>query len=240
MVANPYLKNYEHTKDIDRFFEYDDTQKSMTFIGSSLVVYIPKRYEVHNLLTIADTVTTLGIVDLIINDTYQAGLLMLTTIEIEPDDIATIMIGDLQYIKLTLSQGSKFICNTERIADSSIVYAVWMEFITRGKLIYNISYDALATLFDRSYAMCDQRINVDHVVFEIIYSHLCRDPKNLAVQYRHTDMSEPFSMIALRNVGYATVSTTSRLLGSYFGQALNSSLLQTTVAHSEVEDLLRS
>jgi hypothetical protein len=151
-----------------------------------------------------------------------------------------LMLGDIQYVKLSLSNGCKFICNTERIADSAIVYAAWMEFITRGRLPYWITYDALATLFDQAKSMCDQNINVDHVVLELIFSHLCRDPDNLAIQYRHTDRAKLFKAIALRDVGYATTSTTSRLMGSYFGAALNSSLLQTTEDHSEIEDLLRS
>lgn len=240
MATTPYTKEYVHTKDIDRFFSYDDKTKSMTFEGDSLVAYIPARYSVYNLLTLADTVTSLAIMDLVINDTFHAGLLLMATIEMEPDDVTTIMVGDIQYVKLTLSTGAKFICNTERISDSAIVYAVWMEFITRGKLIFNIDYNTLATLFDQSKAMCDLNINVDHVMFEIIYSHLCRDPDNLSQQYRHTDMSKDFEFTALRDVGYATTSTTSRLLGSYFGQALNSSLLQTTTDHSQLEDLLRS
>ena len=115
-----------------------------------------------------------------------------------------------------------------------------MEFITRGKLIFNIDYDTLSTLFDQAKAMCDQKIPVDHVVFETIYSHLCRDRNNRSIQYRHTDMSEPFTMIPLRDVGYATTSTTSRLLGSYFSQALNSSLIQVSTEHSDVEDILRA
>jgi len=240
MSTTPYLKSYEKIRYIDRFFEYDAQQKCMTFIGETLEVYIPYRYQVYNLLNLADTVTTLAVVDLIINQTFQAGLLMLTTIEIEPDDVSTLMLDTIQYVKLTLSKGCRFICDTERIADSSIVYSFWMEAVARGKLPYFIGYDALATLFDQSKSMCDQDINVDHVVFEVLYSHLARDPDNQTIQYRHTKMQGPFKFIDLRNVGYATTSTTSRLMGSYFHTSLNASLLQTTTDHNDFEDLLRS
>lgn len=239
-MITPYLKEYQKIKDIDRFFEYDDRQKTMTFIGETLTVYIPARYQTYNLLNLSDTVTTLGIVDLIINDTFQAGLLMLALIEMEPDDVQTIMIGELQYVKLTLGTGCKFICNTDRIADGSIVYAVWMEFITRGNLIFNMDYTTLARLFDQTTSMCDQKIPVDHVVFEVIFSYLCRDKDNLSIPYRHTDKKKDFEMIALRNVGYATDSTTSKLLGSYFREALNSALINVSNTHSDVEDLFRS
>lgn len=240
MSKTPYLKDYQSITDLDAYFSYDAITKEMVFTGESLVVYIPKRYEVYNLLILSDTVTTLAVLDMVINDTYRAGLLMLTTIEMEPDDVTQIMIGDIPYVVLTLSQGNRFICNTERLADSSIVYAIWMEFITRGKLIYNITYDTLATLFDQSLSMCNTAISVDHVIFEVIYSHLCRDPRNLAVQYRHSDQSQGFQMIPLRSVGYATTSTTSRLMGSYFADSLNSSLIQTTTEKTDVESLLRA
>lgn len=240
MTATPYLKDYQKITDVDQFFAYNEKTKEMVFTGDSLVVYIPKRYEVYNLLTISDTVTCLAVVDLVINDTYRAGLLMLTTIEMEPEDVAQIVVDDLQYYAVTLNQGSRFICNTERIADSSIVYALWMEFITRGKLIYNIDYTTLSTLFDQSRSMCDTNINVDHVIFEVIYSHLCRSPENRTLQHRYTTMQQDFDLIALRDVGYATTSTTSRLMGSYFSSGLNSSLITTSTEHNSVEDLLRS
>lgn len=240
MSVNPYKKELIHIKDIDQFFEYNSETKEMTFIGEALEVLIPKRYEVYNYLTISDTVKTLAVLDMIINDTYHVGLLALTTIEMEADDVSTIMIGEIQFVALTLSKGSRFICNTERIADGDIVYSLWMEFITRGKLLYNIDYDTLSTLFDQAKSMCDTNIDVDHVIFETIYSHLSRDPNNLSVQYRHTDMKEAFKLISLRSVGYATTSTTSRLLGSYFGSALNSSLIQEVQERTPVEDLLRS
>lgn len=240
MAFTPYGKNYIKTKDLDAWFEFNAKTKEMTFIGDSLVVYIPKRYEVYDLLTISETVKTLAVLDLVINDTYHSGLLMLTTIEIEPDDVSNTTIGDVPFLVLTLSKGSKFICHTDRIADNTIVYALWMEFITRGKLLYNIDYDTLSRLFDQAGPMCSANLGVDHVIFEVIYAHLCRDPENLAVQYRHLETKKGFKLIPLRNVGYATTSTTSRITGSYFGAALNSSMIQTVEEKTPLESLLRS
>ena len=240
MAQTPYDKPYEHIKDIDQFFDYNEKTKEMIFTGDSLVVIVPKRYEVYNYLTIAETVKTLGVLDMIIDDKYHAGLLMLANIEIEPDDIAQIVIGELQYVTLTLSKGSRFICNTERIADGNIVYSIWREFINGGKLLYNIDYETLSTLFDQAKSMCDANLNVDHVIFEVIYSHLARDPENLSIQYRHTDMNNDFKLIPLTSVGYSTSSTTSRLLGSYFGNALNASLIQEVNVETPFENLLRS
>lgn len=240
MSNTPYTKSYEKIKDIDQFFEYNADTKEMIFNSESLVIYIPKRYEVYDQLNISDTVKTLAVFDMVIDDKYHAGLMMFVNIEIEADDISQIMIGNIQYVVLNLTKGSRFICHTEIIADDSIVYTIWMEFISRGKLIYNIDYQTLSRLFDQSKSMCNVTIPVDHAIFEVIYSHLCRDPDNLAVQYRQTDMKKPFKFVPLTNVGYSTTSTTSKLLGSYFGQSLNSALIHTNDTQTPLEGLLRS
>lgn len=240
MATTPYTKDYIHTKDIDQFFEYNAETKEMIFTSETLTIIIPKRYEVYNHLFISDTIKTIGVFDMIIDDTYHAGLMMFANIEIEADDIGQIMVGTTQYITLNLVKGSRFICNTERIADGSIVYSLWMEFISRGKLLYNIDYNTLSRLFDQSKLMCGMNIDVDHVIFEVIYSHLCRNPSNLAIQYRHTDFSQDFRFIPLTSVGYSTTSTTSKLLGSYFGMSMNSALIQTNETRTPLEDLLRS
>lgn len=239
MNVTPYTKNYEYIKDLDQFFSYDEKNKEMRFIGSELKLYIPQRYEVYDMLFIAETVKTLAVFDMVIDDKYHAGLLMLATIEIEPDDVSNTIVDGIPFLVLTLSKGARFICHTERIADNTIVYSLWMEFITRGKLLYNIGYEALSTLFDQAGPMCGANLNVDHVIFEVIYAHLCRDPENRSIQHRHSD-NKDFKLIPLRDVGYATTSSSSKLIGSYFREALNSALIQTSETRHPFEDLLRS
>jgi len=237
MSARPYNTEYAKITDIDKYFEVRGME--MIFIGEELHVYIPMRYEVYQLLDISDTVTTLGIVDLVINNTYRAGLALLSSIEIDPDEISYLTVDSYSYVVLTLTKGSRFICRTDIVKDKSIVYAMFMEFITRGKWLHIFDYDAIAGLFDQAKAMCDASFPVDHAILEVIYSHLARDPKNISVQYRHTDMSGDFEMIPLRSVSYATTSTTSRLMGSYFNDALNAALVSPNEEHHPFEDLLR-
>ena len=239
-MSRPYSKNYIHIKDVDKYFKIDEKSKTMIFTGKKLVVYIQSRWEVHGYLEINDTVSTIGIADLIIDDTYQANLFMLAKIEIAPSEMSTVTVDGLQYQVLTLHTGDRFLCNTEVVKDSKIAYILYVEYISRANMIYTMDYEHLAFLFDQSKPICGANLKVDHVIFEMIYSHLSRDNEKLSIQYRHTDMSKPMKFISIRNISYAPTSTTASMVGSYFSEGLNSSLLaDPSESHSLVEDLLR-
>ena len=238
-VENPYRKAYTKIQNIDAFFAYDPEAHTMRFMGESLEARVPKRFETYNLLQIHDAVDTVGVMDLIIDDTYQAGLHLLAKITTHPTEISNITIQNVEYMVLTYTTGDLFIANTQIVKNSNIIYALYVEFITRGNIIYTMGYDDIAWLFDSSKKVTGSAIPVDHVIFEMIYSHLARTQENKFIQYRHTDMSGPFSFIALRSVGYAPDSSTSRMLGSYFDDGLNSNLVYENDERHPVEDLLR-
>lgn len=237
--VSPYTKSYTKITDIDRFFEYDTKKKTMRFIGETLEARVSKRFETYGLLQIHNSVETIGIMDLIIDDKYQAGLNLLAKFITHPTSINTLTVYNIDYMVFSYTTGDLFIENTEVVKNSNIIYAVYVEFITRGNMMYTFSYDDIARLFDSSKAVTGSSIPVDHVIFEMMYSHLSRQANNKFIQYRHTDMKDPFSFIALRSVGYAPDSTTSRMLGSYFDEGLNSNLVNENDTRHPVEDLLR-
>jgi hypothetical protein len=232
---------YEHIKDIDRFFIYDAKEKIMVFNSEKLVVSVPTRYGSYNLLDISETVTTIAVMDLVIDDKYQASLTMLAKIEMEYSDTSRKMVDGVEYHVFTLYKGDKFMCNTELVKDSSTVFAIYSEMITKGHPIYTLNYENISHLFDKTKQISGVNLNkVDHVIFEIIYSHIARLKDNLSVQYRHTEMTEPYKFIGLRNIAYSTTSSNARILGSYFDSGLNSSLLTDVTTISPLEQLLRT
>lgn len=238
-MALPYLNPLKHITDISKFFEYDAKKHVTTFVGESLEIRVPKRFEVYGLLNITDTVETIGVMDLIIDDKYQASLHMLAVIEVEPSEISTIMVGSIQYQVMKLFHGDRFIANTQVVKKGNIIYALYEEFITRGNPIYTMKYEDLLTLFDQAGEMCGADLPVDHAIFEMIFSHLSRDANNLFTQYRHADMSGPMEFIALRSVAHAPDSTTARVIGSYYTEGLTASLLHHNEDRKPFEDLLR-
>lgn len=240
MAGSPYAKTYERvTQVMDRFFRYDAKAKTMTFVGDTLEARVPKRLESYNLLNVADTVTVLGVMDLIIDDTYNARLHMLAKFDTEPEELESVTVDGLEYMVLRYSTGARFIAKTQVVKNKDIIYAMYVEFITRGNLPYWYEYDNLAWLFDQAKSMCDAGLDVNRSIFEVINAHLARDAKSRFTQYRHTDMAGPFSFIPLRSISLAPDSTTARLTGSYFSEGLNSSLISTNTINHPFEDALR-
>lgn len=236
---SPYAYPVEKITDLDRFFLYDAEHHVMTFIGDMLEMRIPKRFEVYGLLTVAETVQTLAVCDLIIDRRYQCGLNLLATIDVAPSEVSDMTYAGVSYLVLTLQHGDRFITHTQVVKDQSIVPALYVEFITRGKSLYTLDYTQLALLFDRAKAMTGSGIGVDRVIFEMIVSHLARDAKDVFTQYRYTDMGAPMHFVRLRSVSYAPTSTSARLLGSYFDEGLTASLIHHTDENQPFEDLLR-
>lgn len=233
---NPSLK---HITDISPYFKYDEKKHTMTFIGDTLEIRIPKRFDAYGLLNITDVVECLGIMDLIIDGTYNAHLHLLALLTVEPSEVSVKMIEGQEYQILTLYNGDRFISNTVVVKNQSIVYALYVEFITRGNIIYTMGYQDLIWLFDSVKQMCDTSLPVDHAIFEMLYAHLARDGQDKFKQYRHTDMKAPFEFVGLKSVSFAPDSTTARLLGAYYADGEMASLLHTNEDRQVFEDLLR-
>ena len=239
MPNSPYAYPVESIKDIDRFFKFDPDKHTMTFIGNSLELRIPKRFETYGMLEVTETVTALAVLDMIIDEKWQCGLNLPAKIEIAPSVIGEMVYEENAYQVLHLEHGDQFIKHTQVIKDQSIIYALYVEFITRGKTIYTLDYVGLALLFDRVKQMTGSGIGVDRVLFEVIVSHLARDPDDIFKQYRYTDMSKPMHLVRLRSVSYAPTSTTARMLGSYFDDGLNASLVHHEDKEQTFENILR-
>ena len=236
----PYAKAYEHITDISRFFREDASTHTVTFIGKTLEVRIPKRFEVYGLLNISDTIQTLAVMDLIIDDTYQTSMHLLAVITMNTSATTQITIGGITYIVATLAAGDVFIANTTVVKDKSTVGGIYTEFIDRGNLPYWFTYAQLMKLFDQMNTVADAGMRIDPVIFEVSFSHLARDPKDLYRPFRYLQKPDaPFTMVGLRSVELATSSTSARLLGSYFSDGLNASLTHQVTERQPFEDLLR-
>ena len=238
MTRDAAMAGYRKIESIEKYFTIVDG--AMIFTGEKLEVRIPERYGVYSLLDIGDTVTAISIVDLIFDGKERCGSIMMAMVELDNHGLETVEIDGIPYIVVTLLNGDRFITNTRVMQNKNVVYAVFMEFMARGKLPYWIDYTTIFRLFDQSGPMCGVKIPVDHAIWEMIYSHLWRDAQNRYLQYRFTDMKGPGVMIGLTAINYATTNTSTKLIGANFPVGLNSALVQPAKNHAVVEDLLRT
>lgn len=238
---SPYAKELKPLTDISPYFRKDEKTFSMVFIGETLELRIPRKFASHGVLTIGEQVTTPGIFDMIIDDTYHAGLNLLASITIEPTDMGDMTYKGLNYLVLKLKKGDVFMTSYRVLQDQGLVYVLWTEFITNGGLPYFLSnYDDLLKLFDHVRELTGAGIGVSRSVYEGIIAHISRDATKIATQYRLTDMTKPMKLVALKSVSDAPTSTIARLNGSYFrNEGLTSALRHQVDEQQPFENILR-
>lgn len=234
-----YAHSVTPVPSIKKFFKRDETKRTVTFIGDSLQVRIPKRFQSYRMLEITDVIKALGVMDLIINEKYECSLNILGRITIIPSRYEEIVLKDVPYLVAHLEHGDIFINDTNIAQEASVIYAVFCEFVTRGKPLYTFTYEEFALVFDRVKEFVGRGLGVERSVFELIIAHIARDKKDLFKQYRHTDLKSPPVFIDLNNVSLAPTTTSSRLVGAYFEDGLTASLITTSKEKAPFEEIMR-
>lgn len=228
------------TKSLDKYLRYDPKLHTMTFTGDTLELRVQKRYSVYDLLEISDTVKTLGIMDAIVDGKNQVALTILAAFETAPSDIEETVIANIPYVILRYTKNDLFMVNTQVVQNSGVIYAVYMELISRGKLPYWFGYEDIAKVFDRVKEMTGSGIGADQVIFELEVAHLSRSVDDLSLMYRYAKPNSPMKFIPIKSVAYAPTSVMARLSGSRFDDGLAASLQLTSRVNQPLEDLYRA
>ena len=208
------------------------------FTGNLCTVRILEKLENYGCLKVTDVVNTLGVFDMEV-DGVTTGMFLVGHIEMHPSDIDTVEINGVKYVELTFRKGDVFMTTTETVKDKLSAFAVYVMYIKYANVMAAMQYEDQAMIFDRIKKTCGLGFAVDHVIYELIFAHLSRDPNDFTVPYRNTDMNEDFIRIKLSDVTHASRSTSSRVVGSYFADGINAAITNPSTTHSEIEDLLR-
>jgi len=218
---------------------FKKVNNAFVFTGKKLTVKIPRRYENYNLLKAENEVQTLAIFEMIIDDKESHGFLLPAVIIMAPSHTFNKTIDEIDFLIAEFQAGDKFMTNTQILKQPHISYAMFVEFIALGNLPKFMDYESTAFLFDRSKSICDADLRVHHSVFEMIYAHLFRDPDDLTIKFRHTNMKKKPEFIELRSVTYGTDSTTAKIIGAYMNDGINAAIVNPAHQKHELEDLLR-
>ena len=224
---------------IEKMFITDEKHDCVRFVGETLDLYIPKRYENYQFLHIGERIDCLGIFKMVINGNIECGLQLPAIISIDPTDMAWVTVDDEKFLKVTLTHGSNLMTTLHLLQNDKIYFTTWREFLSVGHLPLYINYENIAFLFDDLKETTGKGINIDHSVLEIIYAHLFRDSKDLNVFYRHTNMLEKPSTISLKAVSWGPSGTFAKIAGSYAQDGYNSAMLNQAERNSELEDMWR-
>lgn len=221
-----------------KYFELDQKQKKVFFTGDQLEIFIPDRYENFGALFVEEAIMSLAVFDMTINENIKTGFFLPAMIHIKPSVTEFVNVGANSMTKLTLYKGDQFM-TTEVVRQSQLVYNIFSEFISLGRMPDFVKYQDTLFLFDIASELTGLKFEVDHVTFEVIMSYIHRDPDDLSVQYRLTDLSKDPRLIPLRQISVLAESTSSKLLGSFFDAATDSALVNKAEESTELEEIMR-
>lgn len=229
-----------HKKSFMEYFDRTVKGGGMIFKGSMMKIFIPKRYEIHDLLSVKDTVRSLAIFQIFIaeeKDPYN--MLLPAMITMYPSDTEEKTVDDIPYVIATFNKGDVFVDSLVIIKENFVISKMFIEFFRNGHMPPWLSYDQMAEVFDIAQVTCGATLPVPHATLEMMVAQCARYPTNLNLKYRYSKQDKPPTFLGLRNVTDIRDSTTSKLVGSYVMDGINSAIVNQSQERSEVEDLLR-
>lgn len=221
-------------------FSQKDSESPVIFTGDTCTVTILQKFEeTYNCVSVGDTVTTIGVFDMVV-DGIQSGMFLCGRVEMCPSDVSRITEGNTEYIRLTFKNGDTFLKSTTVVVEPTLAFYIWLEYIKFAHVLKAMTYEEQAEMFDRIRISVGITFPVDHAVYESIFAHLSRSQDDSAVPFRNTDMKGNFVRIKLSDVAHAASSTSARIVGAYDKDGINSALVRPPDSSSQIEDLLRS
>ena len=209
-------------------------------------IYIPSRFTERSLAEVGVDNIISGIYAIVVDDLYYGVSLINAMIRIKPSSTLKVKILGVEYLEFTFKENSTVIESTTLVKTDTLVYRIYDEIISKGRVPWFVEYNDLGRIFDTAKSHANANIGLNSEVTELIVSMICRDKEDKTKYYRTTIESvsdlktKPPVYIPLRSVIYAATNTTNKLAGSYFSSAINSALVSPAERTERIEGLLRS
>lgn len=209
-------------------------------------IYIPSRFAERGLAEIGVDNYIIGIYAIVVDDKYYGVSNINAMIRIDPSYVLRVKLHGVEYFEFTFSPGSTVIMSTGLVKIDTLVYRIYDEIISKGRVPWYLDYNDLGKIFDTAKLHAGANIGQNSEVTELIVSMICRDKVDRNKYYRSTVLSaddiktRPPAYIPLRSVIYAATNTTNKLAGSYFGTSVVSALVSPADRTERIEALLRS
>ena len=207
-------------------------------------IYIPSRFAERGLAEIGVETYIVGLYAIVVEDQYYGVSTINARLKIEPTSMLEIKIKGTDYLEFTFAAGSIVFSSTNLVKDDIVVYKIYDEVISKGRVPWYLNYEDLGHIFDTAGYHAGARIGENSEVTELIISIIARDP-NDRVKYYRTLVNNPEDLIKktpafipLRSVTYAATNTMNKLAGSYWSTGVVSALVSPSERSERIESLL--
>jgi len=239
--------------DITRFVRSPEAVKSsLKKVGNSLFatkptkIYIPARFRERNMAFVGVETYIVGIFAIVIDDTLMATNIVNSMIQIEPTSFKIVTVDDSDYYEFFFEPGAKVVVNTNLVRRDTLVYQIYNEVISKGRVPWYMNYLDLARLFDTARKYANANVGAQREVTELIVSLISRDRRDRSKYYRTVvaDLrdvyTKPPAYVPLKSVIYAATNTLNKIAGSYMNDGLISALVNPSTRVENIERILRT
>lgn len=223
----------------------EETKDGRLIATKPLKIISPSSYVDKDLAEIGTSTYILGIFAIVYDDEYYCTNSVCAMVQIDPTTINKVKIENEEFNEYHFSVGQTVIVSLDLVRTDTLVYRIYNEFISKGKIPWYVSYDDLGHLFDTAFKHAGANIGTNAEVTELLVSFIARDVTDKTKYYRTTinnlsDMlKNPPFFIPLKSVTYAATNTTNKLAGSYMGDGLVSALNNPAERSERIEEILR-
>ena len=229
-------------KRIKNLSKYIKSNKDAYIVtANEIKAYINDRWNMYGHLDLSQTVSTIGIMNIEIDDKYNCGLHLLADINMQPSIIEKVTIDNQLIHVLTFKKGDIFITNKNVVKNSDLVFSVYKELIDGSGKLDLMSYENYNKFLDQANEVCDANIPVDRAMLEVIYSFIFRNKDDILQIYRHTDMKKTeYIKIPLKAYHISAKNTLSKMAESFTFDGITSALVNENKDKTLLEDIIRS
>lgn len=208
-------------------------------------IYIPSRFSERGLAEIGIENHIVGIFAIVVDDKYYGVSNMCVMVKIDPNAMLKVKINGVEYYEFIFKPGATVIKSNECVKVDTLVYRIYDEIISKGRVPWYMSYSDLGKIFDTAKSHAGANIGQNSEVTQLIVSMISRNSDDKNKYYRTAINSlddlknNPPAYIPLRSVIYAATNTTNKMAGSYFSVGVVSSLVSPADRTERIEAILR-
>lgn len=218
---------------------------TVLYAAKTVRIYAPVRFTERNLGSMYPEITIVGIFAIVVDDRF-AVMNIPAIMPLSPTVFNTVQINKEDYYEYVFEPGSVIIPNLDLVRTKTLVYYIYDEIISKGKIPWYLDYAGLASVFDYSKEFANVSVGSDHEVTELLVSLIARNKDDRKIYYRQSVktveeiQSNPPAYIPMRSVIYAATNTLNKIAGSYMESGIVSALVSPSERSENIESLLRS
>lgn len=222
-----------------------ETEDGRLVAKQDLIVTFPSSYVEHKLALIADDVTVVAMIGIIVGNQY--GIIRSTARMIfSPSSRDTEKVGDEVYYMLKFNKGDTIVKNTRLLSEEQLPYWVYREFIALGHVPWYFDYDDLLQYQDLTKKYCLVKLGASSSIRELIASFVGKNPENLRENYiaainceADKEKIKPV-FVGLNKIQLSADTTITKVVGPYFEDGVAAAVTSPIADDSEVDIIERT